>query len=553
MIGQQRAESAWKEALLFARLLKILHGSPIASTGVLFALGMLLIFGNMLYLSDRINKKLTLKYVETYVQSLEKVHSMYSSEVVARLRDLGIKPINDYRNHEGAIPFPATFSIELAEAMTNPELGITNRLYSDYPFAYRTDGGPRDEFESLALATLRFAEDKTQPFIRFETVNGRKSMRYGKALVMEQSCVDCHNSHPQSTKHDWKVGDVRGVREVIFPVGATHQAAWSEWGVTVAVMLVITIVGLGILFLVINALRASIALLSNTNAAYGRFVPHEFLGYLKKQTIVDVQLSDSVQKQMTVLFSDIRNFTQLSEHMTPEENFAFVNSYFGAMGPVVRKNKGFIDKYFGDGMMALFDDANDAVRAAIEMQATLDQYNRDPSRSGPGTDALRIGIGVHKGLLRLGTIGERNRMDGTVISDAVNLSARIESLTKYYGIEILITDSIMRGIENPGKLPIRLIDKVKVKGRQEPTTIHEIFSGDPEPIKSLKIKLKTEFEQAIALYQVSEFEKAIVLFRRYLDQLPGDRPAQLYLERCERFLSVGVPADWDGTFVIDVK
>ena len=139
---------------MFARLLKILHGSPIASTGVLFALGMLLIFGNMLYLSDRINKKLTLKYVETYVQSLEKVHSMYSSEVVARLRDLGIKPINDYRNHEGAIPFPATFSIELAEAMTNPELGITNRLYSDYPFAYRTDGGPRDEFESQALATL---------------------------------------------------------------------------------------------------------------------------------------------------------------------------------------------------------------------------------------------------------------------------------------------------------------------------------------------------------------------------------------------------------------
>ncbi len=537
---------------MFTRLLNLLHRYPIASTGTLFALGMILIFGNMLYLTDRVNRKLSLKYVETYVSSLERVHSMYSSEVVARLKDVGITPIDDYTKTEGAIPFPATFSIELANAMTNPELGISNRLYSDFPFKTRKDGGPRDEYESQALATLRFAEDPTKPFVRFEDYQGRPSMRYSKALIMEQSCVDCHNSHPASTKRDWKIGDVRGVREVIFPVGATKQAAFGEWGTSLGVMLGITIIGLGILFLVINALRASISMLSNTNAAYGRFVPHEFLGYLEKQTIVDVELSDSVQKKMTVLFSDIRNFTQLSEEMSPEENFMFINSYFSAMGPVIRKNRGFIDKYYGDGMMALFEDANDAVQAAADMQATLAEFNQHSGKGSPSSP-VRIGIGIHRGLLRLGTVGERNRMDGTVISDAVNLSARIESLTKYYGVDILLTENIHRKIEEPDLVPMRLIDRVKVKGRQEPTVIYELFSGDPEPVRQSKLRSRQEFEQAISLYQVQEFEKAAEMFQRFLVQVPGDQPARLYLERCERFRAQGVPADWDGTFVIDVK
>jgi len=536
---------------LLTRLLTILHKYPITSIGLLFAVGMVMIFGNMLYLSHKINQELAIKYMGTYIDTLSTVQSMYSSEVVERLNYLGITPRQDYRNHDGAIPFPATFSIELAKAMTNPETGIINRLYSDYPFALRKDGGPKDEYESLALTTLRFAVDKTKPFIRFENVNNRMSMRYGKSLVMKQSCVDCHNSHPDSTKKDWKVGDVRGVREVIVPMGATRHIAYTEWEVYVGVMLFITISMLGILFLVINALKASIALLSKTNIAYDRFVPHEFLSYLKKQSIVDVQLSDSIEKHMTVLFSDIRNFTRLSEVMTPEENFMFVNSYYSVMGPVVRKNHGFVDKYIGDGMMALFDHTDDAVRAAIEMLAKLEEYNRNTFRERP--EPIRIGIGLHKGKLRLGTVGELNRMDGTVISDAVNLASRIEGLTKLYGAQILITETIYRSIEDVDKYRIRLMDKIKVSGRQEPTTIYEIFSGDPENTQTLKFALKKDLEQAIALYQVKEFEKAKQLFKQYLTQFPDDKPAQLYLKRCERYAVEGVPNDWNGTFVLYEK
>jgi class 3 adenylate cyclase len=524
---------------LFTKLLNILHKYPVFSIGLLFSVGMVLIFGNMVYLSNKINQKLAIKYVETYVNSLETVQSMYSSEIISRLKPLGVTVTHDYRDHNGAIPIPATFSIELAKAMTNPETGIINRLYSDYPFTFRKDGGPKDEFESLALTTLRFAKDKTKPFVRFEKVNGRMSMRYGKALLMQQSCVDCHNSHPNSTKKDWKIGDVRGIREVIFPLGATRQITFTAWGVTLGIMLFITIFGLGILFLAINALRASISMLSKTNVAYDRFVPHEFLSYLKKQSIVDVQLSDSVEKQMTVLFSDIRNFTRLSEKMTPEENFIFVNAYYSVMGPVIRKNHGFIDKYIGDAIMALFDDADDAVRAAIEMLVTLKEYNRKASKERP--EPVRIGIGLHKGKLRLGTVGERNRMDGTVISDAVNLASRIEGLTKFYGVGILITETIYRSIEAPDNYPIRLMDKVKVKGRQDPITIYEIFSGDPENIRALKFTSKIVFEQAIILYQVKEFEKAKHLFKKCLTRFPDDKPAQLYLERCERYLSRKFP------------
>jgi class 3 adenylate cyclase len=540
-----------RRLVLLTKLLTILHKYPVSSISLLFAVGMALIFGDMIYLSNKINQELAIRYMGTYIDTLSTVQSMYSSEVVERLSYLGITPRQDYRNHDGAIPFPATFAIELAKAMTNPETGITNRLYSDYPFLTRKDGGPKDEYESLALSTLRFAKDKTKPFIRFENYNNRMSMRYGKAVVMKQSCVDCHNTHPDSTKKDWKVGDVRGVREVIVPMRATRQIDYAEWGATVGVMLFITISGLGILFLVINALKASIAMLSKTNVAYDRFVPHEFLGYLKKQSIIDVKLSDSVEKQMTVLFSDIRNFTRLSESMTPEENFMFVNSYYSVMGPVVRKHHGFVDKYIGDGMMALFDRTDDAVNAAIEMLAKLKEYNMKTARERP--EPLRIGIGLHKGKLRLGTVGELNRMDGTVISDAVNLASRIEGLTKLYGAQILITETIFRSIEEVSAYRIRLMDKVKVTGRQEPIIIYEVFSGDQENIKLLKLALKKDFEQAIALYQVKEFGKARELFKEYLAQFPDDKPAQLYLKRCERYVVEGVPEDWNGTFVLYEK
>ncbi len=459
---------------------------------------------------------------------------------------------HDRQRHEGSIPFPATFSIELADALTDPEAGVTTRLYSDFPFTFRKDGGPRDEFEGLALTKMRFAEDKEEPIISFEEVNGRRSLRYGRAIVMKQSCVDCHNVHPASPKKDWKVGDVRGVRMVTLPLDAGDKTARGGWLVTLLAMLSLTTVGLGLIFLVTSALRASIDLLSKTNTAYNRFVPHEFLAYLQKESIVDVQLNDNIEKQMTILFSDIRSFTNLSERMSPGETFVFVNNYLSLMGPIVRRNNGFIDKYIGDAIMALFESSDDALNASMEMLEALRAYNESRSEEIDASP-IRIGIGLHRGTLRLGTVGEADRMDGTVISDAVNLASRMEGLTKFYGVQCLLSESTRVDLNDIDKYPTRFIDTVKVKGKSEAVTIYEAFSGDDHEQVARKLAVQDRFKEAVGLYRVKEFERAAELFRSVLSDLPEDVATRSHLERCERYRQDGTDDDWDGTLSFEIK
>jgi tRNA A-37 threonylcarbamoyl transferase component Bud32 len=148
--------------------------------------------------------------------ALTEFNSLYASEVVARVREHGIDVTHDYQGKPKAIPLPATMSVELGKRIAGRGAGMQVRLYSDYPFIFRTDGGPKDDFEREALAQLRRQPDR--PFYRFEDYNGRPSLRYATASRMRASCIDCHNSHPDSPKRDWKEGDVRGAFEVIFPV-----------------------------------------------------------------------------------------------------------------------------------------------------------------------------------------------------------------------------------------------------------------------------------------------------------------------------------------------
>jgi len=536
---------------MISRLLQILHRHPITSTAILLVLGMALIFVTMVSLSQKTNEEMAEQYAENYIRSLNEFQAQYSSKIVARVIAHGIHTSSDYLSEDASIPFPATFSIELAESLTNPETGIQTRLYSDFPFALRKDGGPRDEFESLALSKLRFAEDKTGPFVRYESVDGRHSLRYARAIVMQQSCVDCHNSHPESTKTDWTVGDVRGARSVTLPLDAASRVAHKGWAVTLGIMVALALAGLGLIFLVVQALRTSIEMMSRTNEAYNRFVPHEFLAYLKKENIIDVQLNDNVETQMTVLFSDIRSFTDLSEDMTPEENFKFVNDYLTVMGPIVRRNNGFIDKYIGDAIMALFDSVDDAMAATVEMLKALEIYNLGHTKTHG--KPLGIGLGLHKGKVRLGTIGESGRMDGTVISDAVNLASRIEGLTKFYGVQCLISETVYHSLSEPESQLIRYMDKVKVKGKSVPVNIYEVYSANPPKILTKKRLIQETFEEATRLFAVREFAKAKILFEKVLADLPEDLASKSYIQRCDRYTNQELPEDWDGALDFDFK
>ena len=158
--------------------------------------------------------------------------------------------------------------------------------------------------------------------------------------------------------------------------------------------------------------------------------------------------------------------------MTLEESFYFVNDYLSVMGPVVCRNNGFIDKYIGDAIMGLFENADDAVNALVEMLEELKEHNRE-FQSG-GADALRVGLGLHTGTLGFGTISECDRMDGTVIGDSVNLAARLEGLTKFYRVQMLISDATYAQLENKDNFTTRRIDKIVVKGKAKPVDIHEV-------------------------------------------------------------------------------
>ncbi|MEG4320024.1 MULTISPECIES: adenylate/guanylate cyclase domain-containing protein [unclassified Microcoleus] len=291
------------------------------------------------------------------------------------------------------------------------------------------------------------------------------------------------------------------------------------------------------LFEVNQSLEKSLEVESQLTDAYGRFVPHQFLNLLGYESIIDVNLGDQVQEEMSVLFADIRDFTTLSETMTPQENFNFINAYLSRMEPAITSNHGFIDKYIGDAIMALFSDcADDAVKAGIAMLNILADYNED--RLNVGYIPIQIGIGINSGSLMLGTVGGKSRMDSTVISDTVNLASRIEGLTKEYGVPLLISQQTLDRLRNPGDYDIRIVDKVKVKGKSQYVIVYEIFDADPPEIRSAKLANLSVYTEAMLLCDRKEFREAGKLFEECLRTNPSDRVARIYLKRCRDWRSL---------------
>ena len=272
--------------------------------------------------------------------------------------------------------------------------------------------------------------------------------------------------------------------------------------------------------------------LKKTNAAYRRFVPQEFLSFLDKKSIIDIRLGDQTQKEMTVLFSDIRSFTSMSEQMSPQENFNYLNSYLTRIQPIISNRNGFIDKYIGDAIMALFaHSVDDAVMAAIEMQKEIARYNEH--RKEQGYMPITVGMGIHTGALMLGTIGSEERMEGTVISDAVNLSSRLQDLTKNFVSQVIISEDALEKLSSREKIDYRLLGKARVKGKVELITIYEIFTGNDESTRKLKTETRGLFEAAIKDLLENRYEDAKKKFHEVLLVHPGDPIALKLSKRIE--------------------
>ncbi len=285
--------------------------------------------------------------------------------------------------------------------------------------------------------------------------------------------------------------------------------------------------------------------LSMVNDAYRRFVPHEFLNFLNKESITQVKLADHEEREMTIMFADIRDFTPLSESMNPQENFRFLNSYLSRVSPVIGQHNGFIDKYIRDEIMALFPRSpDDAVQAAIALQIEVALYNQH--RGNCGYDPLRIGISLHTGRLMLGIIGEDKRMEGTVISDAVNLASRLESFTKLYGASIIASENTVSGLRDQERYRNRYLDEVRVRGRKGSIKLYEIYDGLQTAEVDSRDETRFLFTHALALYQAGQLVKARERFAEVIKLDPNDKAAHVFLGRIERYEQEGLPKGWSG-------
>ncbi len=282
--------------------------------------------------------------------------------------------------------------------------------------------------------------------------------------------------------------------------------------------------------------------LEGLGRANARFVPSEFLSRLGRQSITEIGLGDQVLTDMTILFSDIRDFTKLTEKLGPAGTMDFLNDYLSRMGPSVRACGGFIDKYVGDMIMALFPNGPDgAVEAVLAMMESLDKFREELSEGGEWM--IEAGFGIHAGPLMMGIIGEEERFEGTVIADAVNLASRIESLTKFYGVRALVSGDIKDQLKQARRL--RFIDIVNVKGKSHPVRLYELIAkGDPAA--QAKISSMAAYVRGFEEYRRAAFGEAAQSFREALTMAPDDKPAKIMLGRCLQMSELGAPPDWKG-------
>ncbi len=292
-----------------------------------------------------------------------------------------------------------------------------------------------------------------------------------------------------------------------------------------------------------RAQRRTIEEIGSLNVAYARFVPKAFLDLLGADDVRDVHLGDGVEREMTVLFSDVRSFTTISEALPPRAIFGFINALLSRTGPVVREHGGIVDKYVGDAIMALFPGgAADGVRAAIALQGAVDALNDE--RRARGERAIAVGVGVHCGWLMLGTIGEAERMDGTVIADAVNVASRIEGLTKHYGVRVMTTEAVRAGLSEAEAIAMRYLGRVAVKGTSSGVGVYDVVAAETTERQAAKVRTRTDFDAAVDAFGAGDFAAAARSFERVLTIDPLDGAARYLLARANDLAARGGP--WTG-------
>ncbi len=278
-----------------------------------------------------------------------------------------------------------------------------------------------------------------------------------------------------------------------------------------------------------------------TNKTFKKFVPQQFLDKIAKDGLENINTNKAESAKLAILFSDIRSFTSISERLQPEETLNLLNIHFSLFNKIVSTNNGFVDKYIGDEIMALFGDPNEklsitaynAINTAIEMQDSLkkeDMQNLEYK--------LNIGIGIHIGQVIVGTVGSDERMDSTVVGDAVNISSRLQELTKIYENKILIsgvTWRILNKEDNP--FLAREINKLQLRGSSKPITVFEIYNNDNKELVDYKKNTQNIYNAALDCYYNKKWKKSIKLFNQCLNIYPNDTIVKRHVDKCNNMLT----------------
>jgi adenylate cyclase len=329
-----------------------------------------------------------------------------------------------------------------------------------------------------------------------------------------------------------------------------YAAAWTRFWVVPMAAPMITILGL----YAFNTAYGFFAATRNKRQMtklFGQYVPPELAAEMSQDPAHYTMEGQS--RDMTVLFSDIRGFTNFSENLSPAELAEVLNAYLSTMTHIVQRHRGTIDKYIGDAIMAfwnapvdLSDHASRAVQTALEMQAALPQLNQE--FAARGWPEVKIGVGVNTGRMSVGNMGSEFRMSYTVMGDAVNLGSRLEGITKQYAVGILATQPT---VEADPLHAFMKVDDVRVKGKETPVAIYEPL-GPKDGLDEALRQNAAEFEAIYARYQAQDWDAAEAALRAINTRAP--RPLyDIYLERIAHFRETPPPADWDGVFVYTTK
>ena len=400
---------------------------------------------------------------------ISSIRGYYGSNVVGRVlanHSGQTQVTHNYETVPGAIPIPATLSLELGRVIADKQSNVSYRFISDYPFRGRAPH-PMDDFEKQALAALRAAPEQP-PIIHAASKGGSTTVRLAAPVIMGAACVQCHNSHPDSPKRDWKIGDVRGLQEVEIhdEVGAS---LWS-FKYSVAYFLFVAAAGLGFIMLqrrqnsTIRNMNDELASTNNFLAAVSMKISHYLSPQIYKSIFsgeMDVALTTQ-RKKLTIFFSDIKDFTALTESLQPEALSELINEYFTAMSTIAIKHGGTIDKFIGDAILVFFgdpdtkgvsEDAKNCLRMAIDMQHALAQLNVRWRKLGVEAP-FRVRMGINTGFCNVGNFGSSDRMDYTILGAEANLAARLQSVAPPGGIVVSYeTYALVRDIVAGHALP----------------------------------------------------------------------------------------------------